>query len=348
MSTLPDPLADNADGTVQATRRRLPAFVMPLLRAAFLVLVVGFIWWGVHDRLGEVHAALSSTSPGAVIVALVLVLVGLLCTGLMWRALLPVRVPLSAALGVFFVGQLGKYLPGSVWSFGAQAQLARRHRVPARTTVAASLVFLGINVATAVLLGGLVAASGGASLGGRGWLFGVAALVALVCLHPGVVRWLARKVAGTEFPLSWGTLGRVLGLMVCAWGCYAAATGLLGGSGRPAVVAALAAAMLLAYAAGVVVVLAPAGLGAREATFVAIASPVAGFATAAAVALLSRVVFTAADLIAAGVAWAAARPGGRPVGDPDVIQGGVLPGGVGETVRCPEHRSLSLKDEPGA
>ena len=56
---------------------------------------------------------------------------------------------------MFFVGQLGKYVPGSVWSIGAHAHLAARHGVPLRVTVGTSLMFLGLNLATAGLVVGV-------------------------------------------------------------------------------------------------------------------------------------------------------------------------------------------------
>ena len=55
-------------------------------------------------------------------------------------------LPLREGLATFFVGQLGKYIPGSVWSIGAQAQMAARRSVPPRVTVAAGLLFLGYHV----------------------------------------------------------------------------------------------------------------------------------------------------------------------------------------------------------
>ena len=39
-------------------------------------------------------------------------------------------LPARDGLATFFVGQLGKYIPGSVWSIGAQAQMAGRHVGP--------------------------------------------------------------------------------------------------------------------------------------------------------------------------------------------------------------------------
>ena len=72
-------------------------------------------------------------------------------------------------------------------------------------------------------------------------------------------------------------------------------------------VAAFGGAFALAYAVGVVVVVAPAGVGAREALFVLLLTPLLGVAEATALALLARVVHTAADGIMAAGWWYAAR-----------------------------------------
>ena len=56
-----------------------------------------------------------------------------------------------------------------------------------------------------------------------------------------------------------------------------------------------------------VVVFAPAGLGAREAVFVLLLAPIVGVAEATALALLARVVHTGADALMAAGWWLAAR-----------------------------------------
>ncbi len=70
---------------------------------------------------------------------------------------------------------------------------------------------------------------------------------------------------------------------------------------------ALGGAFALAYAVGVVVVLAPAGVGARDALLVLLLTPLLGVADATALALLARVVHTAADGTMAAGWWYAAR-----------------------------------------
>ncbi len=59
-----------------------------------------------------------------------------------WRSLLAdldSTLPMPVAMRIFFLGQLGKYLPGSVWTVVAQADLGRDHSIPPRRTVAASV-----------------------------------------------------------------------------------------------------------------------------------------------------------------------------------------------------------------
>ncbi|MDP2774102.1 MAG: lysylphosphatidylglycerol synthase domain-containing protein [Nocardioides sp.] len=280
------------------------------LRGVFLVAVLVFAWLGLRGRWGEVGDALSETSPGGALAGLLLVLAGLSATGLVWRRLmasLGAPLPVVDANATFFVGQLGKYIPGSVWSIGAQARLAARHRVPARTTVAAGLLFLGYHVATAVVLGALALLLGTLEPPWPGWVSWLGLVGAGVGLLPVVVRTAARRVAGLEPRIGAGETGVVLVLMAAAWTAYAGSLVLLAPDLPWGDLWALGAAFATAYAVGVVVVLAPAGVGAREGVFVLLLTPVTGVAGATALALLARVVHTVADGLLAAVWSFAAR-----------------------------------------
>ena len=111
-------------------------------------------------------------------------------------------LPLREGSATFFVGQLGKYVPGSVWSLGAQATLARRQSVPARVTVAAGLVFLGYHLATGVALGAGAVLLGVLDPGWPAWVSGLLVLGAVVGLAPSLVRALSRRLAGQPLRLS--------------------------------------------------------------------------------------------------------------------------------------------------
>jgi len=177
---------------------------MPALRVAFVLGVVLFAWLGLRGRFDDVVASFRHTSVAGLVAGLALVLLGLSATGLLWlrtMAALGARLPVVPGLATFFVGQLGKYIPGSVWSIGAQAGLARRDNVPTRVTVAAGLLFLGYHVDTAVHLGAGTLLAGGLDSPWPAWVSWVALVVAVVGLLPAVVRLAARRVAGRDVRL---------------------------------------------------------------------------------------------------------------------------------------------------
>jgi len=290
--------------------RRAPRPLLLALRVAFLVAVTVSVWLGLRGRFDEIGDVLRTTSAAGVGAALTLVLLGLGATGLLWLHLmscLGVRLPWRAGLAMFFVGQLGKYIPGSVWSIGAQAQMAGRHAVPARTTVAGGLVFLGYHLVTGVVVGTLVVLFGGLEPPWPDWLSLVALAMSAAALAPAVVRRTGQAVAGAHLRIGWADTARVLALMAAAWTAYASALVLLSPGLPWHDVAAYGGAFALAYAVGVVVVVAPAGVGAREALFVLLLAPLTSIAVATALALLARVVHTAADGLMAAGWWYAAR-----------------------------------------
>lgn len=282
------------------------------LRMAFLLAVAMFAWYGLRGRLGEVGAALRATSAPGVVGAFVLIVVGLLATGFVWLRLMRAAgsaLPLRDGLALFFVGQLGKYIPGSVWSIGAQAQMAGRKAVPYRSTVAAGLLFLGYHVATGVAAGCVVVLLGGLAVPWPTWATILLFATSVLGLQPVVVRRAGSRVAGRSVALGLGDTLVVVGLLATAWAAYSAALVLLS-SGRPWVdIAAIGGAFALSYAAGVLVVAAPAGFGARETLFVVLLTPLLGVAGATALALLARVAHTAGDVALAAGWWYGAQSG---------------------------------------
>lgn len=297
--------------------RRVSA--LDIARGLFLAAAVAFGAWGLRERGDEIGVALSQTEPARVVAACLAVLLGLSLTGAVWRRILRASghpVPRREGAAVFFVGQLGKYIPGSVWSLGAQADMARALGVPPRTTVSAGLLFLWIHLATAVPTAALLADLPHAVGSVRPWLLMAAVLVSLVAVAPGVLTWmgglLARAPAAVRF--NWWDAGSFIGIMALVWLLYGFATVLvvppavLADAGGPLAVApSCIGAFALSYLVGVLVVLAPAGLGAREAALISLLAPALGLPAAAATALLIRAVHTVCDFGIAGAAWTLAR-----------------------------------------
>jgi uncharacterized membrane protein YbhN (UPF0104 family) len=277
-------------------------------RIAFLVLALGFAWWGLREQWPAILEAIAALPWWRLLAAQVLVVAGLLLTAGIWRAV--VRgyghdLPDRPARSIFFVGQLGKYIPGGVWSLGAQAAMATRYAVPPRVTVAVGLVFLGLHVITAAPVGVLVLPDLDAPL----WAVLALGAALLALAASPVVDRAGTWAAGAPLRLGLRTRLRILLVMLVVWAAYGVASTLLvpppgGGAGTALLVTGAVAA---AYLVGVLVVIAPAGVGAREATLGFLLAPTLGVPAAAAVALLSRLVHTVGDLALAGTAWWLAR-----------------------------------------
>ena len=134
------------------------------VRAAFLVVaLVLLVLTVVRERVALAAAVDRLTWPDLLLSG-VLVLVGLGAQMLSWRALFTgsevgvLRLPVAGR--IYYLGQLGKYVPGSVWAVVAQTELGRDHHVSrARSAVVALgalvvLVVVGTVVGVAGLAGG--------------------------------------------------------------------------------------------------------------------------------------------------------------------------------------------------
>lgn len=286
--------------------------VLALTRVAFVIATVAFAAVGLRSQWPDVLRALADIRPCQWLLATILFSAGVLITGLVWAVVLGgygYSLPRGEALRIFFVGQLGKYIPGSVWSFAAQAHIAAERAVPYRTTVAAGLIFVLVNLATALVLGGIALLSGTLRSSIPAPAVAVCVVAALVCLSPAVLGWTASYLAGSRWQPAdpWSMTARLCGEMTVTWAAYGAGVAALLPHRKGAPLLATAGAFALAYVIGVVVVAAPAGLGIREVTMTALLASMVGLAPAAAAALLSRVLLTIIDFGAAGLAWILGR-----------------------------------------
>lgn len=281
------------------------------VRLGFLLVALGFGTWVVASQWDSVVAGFSRLTWPMLAGSLVSVVAALLAAMLTWRTLLadlgsPLR--LRPAAKVFFVGQLGKYIPGTVWPMLAQMEMGKDLGVPRTRSAAAFFLMMPIQLATGLLV----------TMVTLGWdRFGWALLlipVLAVLLEPKVInsligfglrrlkrepleRPLTRK--GMLTALTWAVLGW------CAYGVHlhllasdmGASGGLLFSIG----------AFALTWCLGIMTFVVPAGAGVREAAMVAVMSPVLDRGSAIALALCSRMVIILGDLICAAVAGAAAK-----------------------------------------
>jgi hypothetical protein len=290
------------------------------VRVAFVAVAVGLAVWALWSRWPDVERAVSRLDARYLAAAAAVTVLNLVLTGLAWRSVvadLGARLPYGLAARVFFVGQVGKYVPGSLWPVIVQAELARRH-VARRLTASATVLLLLLSAATALLvvLVALPFAPEGAAGSGVRWA-ALLVLPAAALLHPAVVgRLLDRglRLLGRDPLPRWTSLpGTAISTAwtIAAWLAAGLQVWLLAVPlGAPATWRTFALAVggyALAWAVGLVVVVAPAGAGARELALAAVLSPVLDGGAVVVVVLLSRVLFTAADLALAALGFAAGR-----------------------------------------
>ncbi len=276
--------------------------------------------WLVARNADDLEAAISDLGATAVVASMVFGVLGTMAIGQLWLALvrgLGIPAPQVEAGGVFFVSQLGKYLPGSVWPVLAQMEFGRRWGAPRRTMFAANILLLAVVTATGLVTGAALlpwSSSGGFA---KYWWTLLILVPLVVALHPRTIPAVIDRVLGVfgREPLGVRATGHSMRLATL-WGLVVwvlmgahllVLTHAFGAHGVKAVAAAVGG-MALAWAVGLIFIPAPAGAGVREAVLVATFAPQIGGPEALAVALASRVLLLLADVVLAGIG-AAVRSG---------------------------------------
>lgn len=275
----------------------------------------------VGDRQA-VGSALGGAGGSWVLGAVALGAAGMLAIALPWASglrLLGAAVAGRRHVAWYFVGEIGKYVPGGIWPVLGRGEMARRRGVPAAAaygSVALSLVALYLAAGAAVVVLLPFRVGGGATA----WWAASAVLVpvGLLALHPRsvsaglrLVARVARRDLDVTVP-SWAESLRYVAAYLPAWALIGLATWAVARALTPdAPVAGIAFAAVLSWLAGFLAVPVPGGLGVREAVFVAASGLSPGIG--AAVALLARALFMALDAAGAvaGAAWLARGEGGR-------------------------------------
>ncbi|EWT06309.1 hypothetical protein N864_22560 [Intrasporangium chromatireducens Q5-1] len=300
------------------TRRR----VLTAIRVAVAVLTVAAVAYAVVTNWADVSVHLSRISVGAFLLSTLAALAGTWLTMLGWRVLLAdlgSPLELAPASGVYFVGQLGKYLPGSLWSVLVQADMASSLKVPRRRTAVAGLLALGFSLLTGFVVG-LPAASYliRREADGFDWWTLLALPVVAVLLVPRILNRLIGSLLRIlrreplEHDLSGRAVGSAVLLFILVWVTFGLHTLLLaravaGPEPHPHLGVAALTGYALSVSLGMLTVILPAGLGAREGLLTLILATAIPVAAAGAVAIVSRFIVTIVDVSCALFGWLYAR-----------------------------------------
>jgi glycosyltransferase 2 family protein len=255
--------------------------------------------------------------PWAVAASFAMLLLASVWAALSWFAVIKAfGVPLAArpSLRIYSTSNLGKYLPGKVWHAFARVYLAQQHGVPvalATTTVLTDIVlYIAAGLLTAVVALPTVARAFGAAGGPLATSAALAAVVAgLALLHPAALnagfRLAGRVMPRRSFPpieASYTTILKIFVLYVVLWGLNSIAlflsvlaVGSIELSNLPTVGAIFA----LSYLSGLIMPLAPAGLGVREGLMALLLAQLMPVPAAAAASVLVRGLQVAAEGVCA-------------------------------------------------
>lgn len=292
------------------TRAHVPRIVGGLVGLVGLGFVARLVW----TQRDELIDTLGQAQPGLLVLALGAGVAGLSVIGWAWQGLvlrLGGRIGVVSALRGYFVGQLGKYVPGGVWAVVGRGEWARRDGVAGPVAYASTMLSMVTAYVAGSLMAGiaLLGTSTGPASFGRQWLVaGVVALgpLGLLCLHPRILHTMAkhaRRLSKRELALDvlpWGQSLIIVVRQLAAWLGIGTATWLVSvGLGADLPYGMVMLATCVSWVAGFLFLPVPGGIGIREAAFVAVLGQDPVVAT---VALAARLLFIVADVTGAGVA----------------------------------------------
>ncbi|GAA1508948.1 lysylphosphatidylglycerol synthase transmembrane domain-containing protein [Nocardioides humi] len=282
-----------------------------------MLAVVAAAFWTINAHWTEVRDTIGAMSWTTLLPAFVALPIAIACSTLSWQFLVDeIGEPIGAARGaqIFLVGQLGKYLPGSVWAYVLQMELGRRAGLARARIFTATVFSLAVAVVAALLTGALVIPSlieNDASLAPLQWLY-LLLPVGLVCLHPRILDRLVGlgfallRRPQRDHPVRGRAVALSLAAAVASYVFFGAHLWLLAdgvGANGAGLLLTCVGTMAVAMISGLFFFVLPSGAGVRELVIVTALAPHVGTGTAIALAAVSRVLLTAADIVtAAGAA----------------------------------------------
>ena len=247
--------------------------------------------------------------------AIVLITYALLIEG--WRRVLGAwhtLLPFNEAARIWFLSNLGKYVPGNIWSLTAMGVMAREQGVSGVAAAGSSVIMQTVSLATGTAM--VIVTS--AKLLGQPLVLGAAVALLIIALLtaprflPPIAQWIGsltgREIAPPSIPAS--SVWTAALTSALSWVFYGLAfryfvLGLLGSAAGE--ISTYIAVYTAAYILGFISPIAPAGLGVREITLAAFMTQLglANEADAALVAIAARLWLTVVELVPSGLYVAA-------------------------------------------
>jgi hypothetical protein len=298
-------------GAFEPSRRSRPQQILGAATGVLLVIAVGY---AVSRHRTEFTDSWHRIGLRGFCVGLLFGLANALFTWRQWRTImkgLGIDLEPRVSARVFFISQLGKYVPGAVWPLMLQTESARRHGADRRAVVAGNIITIVVSLMTGLVIAAVLLPFSVPSALGRFWWALAAVPLLLIAIRPSTLPTVLDAALGRlgRQPLGARLSGRSTRQAVlwslAAWGSIGAQTTVLAravgadmsGGLFPLCVGGTA----LAIAAGILFLPAPAGAGPRELVLVYVLTTVLTASAALAVVVASRVISIVVDILVAGV-----------------------------------------------
>ena len=277
------PVSSSDDTTAKASHKKM---LWRVLQLVFLVAALAYTARQVAANWTTVQASVANMHPnwGLLLAASVIVLLTYAALIQSWRVLIAGEgsaLQFLPAARIWFIANLGRYIPGKVWSIAALNVMAAREGVPGTAAAGAAILGTLINIGAGF---GVVALSGSRLISGLdpvfrwasvvGSVIFVLGVIALPRILPALAQWTAIRF-GKSAPrvrLPAQNLWTSVTINVLSWFCYGGAFLVFSHAVVPRVTGTLAqftGVWTASYTLGYLAFFAPGGIGVREATMTA-------------------------------------------------------------------------------
>ena len=254
-----------------------------VLQVVFLIAALGYTARQVAANWTTVKASAANMHPNWMLLLAASVIVLLTYAALIqsWRVLIAGEgssLQFLSAAPIWFIANLGRYIPGKVWSIAALNVMAAREGVPGTAAAGAAVLGTLINIGAGF---GVIALSGSRLMAGLDpgfrWasvissVIFVLGVIALPWILPPTAEWAARRFGKTVPPvrLPAQNLLTSVSINVLSWFCYGWAFMVFSHAVMPGVTGTLlqfTGVWTASYTLGYLAFFAPGGIGVREIT----------------------------------------------------------------------------------
>lgn len=286
-------------------RRPLVARFSTAIGIVVAVAAGAFVAHAIIDQWASVRESLSRADAWWLAAGLLGAAAAMVAIALPWRRALQLvgvdaaRLP---ALLWYFVGEIGKYVPGAIWPVVGRAELARRGGHPRSAAYMSVALSLGALYLSAMLVAAmLVPLRWLDEMNDSLWVL-VLLPLGILALHHRPLGWmigraehLLKRKLTVQVPAWSASMGLIL-RYVPSWLLVGTATWFIAKAFEPNVGwVTIAPAAILSWVVGFVFLPVPGGVGVREAAFVALVGGTIPSGTRAAIAIAARLAFMVAD-----------------------------------------------------